>query len=317
MTTQTYCPRCGAILERRFTEGRDREVCPACGFIFYRNPIPAVGVVVALDDQVVLIRRRYAPRAGYWALPAGYMELGESTEEAAIRECHEETGLLVQIDHLLGVYSFGFGEQSGLVIIYAASAVGGELVAADDATEAGAFAPDALPAPFAFRTHLQAIDRWRRERRLATSALLLPTQRDVAVRYATHADAPAALELLLGVPYQDTKRWLLADALFQDRLHTPDHPTLLAERDGEIAGIALLSLHQSLRGWQATLDELALAPTQPQSGPGVALLEAAIQLARARGCDTLHVIAPYDEAALRAQLVALGFTAGSELMLRL
>src|SRR5689334_17713361 len=127
MSTPIYCPRCGAALERRFAEGREREVCPACGFVFYRNPVPAVGVVVALDEQVVLTRRRYEPRAGYWALPAGYMELGETAEEAAIRECHEETGLLVQIDHLIGVYSFGEGEGSGLVIIYAATAVGGTL----------------------------------------------------------------------------------------------------------------------------------------------------------------------------------------------
>jgi NADH pyrophosphatase NudC (nudix superfamily) len=96
MSTPAYCPRCGAALERRFAEGREREICPACDFVFYRNPVPAVGVVVELDGRVVLVRRRYEPRAGYWALPAGFMELGESAEEAAIRECHEETGLLVQ-----------------------------------------------------------------------------------------------------------------------------------------------------------------------------------------------------------------------------
>src|SRR5205085_5685699 len=127
MYSPVYCPRCGSRMERRFTEGRDREVCPACGFVFYRNPVPAVGVVVALEDRLVLIQRKYEPQAGHWGLPAGYMELGESAEEAAIRECYEETGLLVQIDHLLGVYSFGEGEQSGLVIIYAATAVGGQL----------------------------------------------------------------------------------------------------------------------------------------------------------------------------------------------
>src|SRR5262245_24253616 len=200
MPAPIYCPNCGAALERRFAEGREREVCPACGFVFYRNPVPAVGVVVELDGRVVLVRRKYEPRAGYWALPAGFMELGESAEEAAIRECHEETGLLVQIEHLLGVYSFGFGDQSGLVIIYAASAASGELAAGDDATEAGAFPLDRLPAPFAFRTHLQALDRWRRERRRGQAALLPLAQDGVIIRYATHADAPAALELLLGGP---------------------------------------------------------------------------------------------------------------------
>jgi ADP-ribose pyrophosphatase YjhB (NUDIX family)/GNAT superfamily N-acetyltransferase/predicted RNA-binding Zn-ribbon protein involved in translation (DUF1610 family) len=315
MPAPTYCPRCGAALVRRFTEGRDREVCPACGFVFYRNPVPAVGVVVELNARVVLVRRKYEPRAGYWALPAGFMELGESAEEAAIRECHEETGLLVQIDHLLGVYSFGFGEQSGLVIIYAATAAGGALAAGDDATEVAAFPLDGLPAPFAFRTHLQALDRWRHERRLAASALLPPAPDGMTIRYATHADAPAALELLLGGPYQDTERWLLADALFQDRLHAPDHPTLVAEWEGQIAGVAILTFRQTLHGWHAALDDLVVGPAHRRRGLGAALVHAAGHLARARGCVALHAIPPHDAA--RAFLMASGFVAGAALTLHL
>jgi ADP-ribose pyrophosphatase YjhB (NUDIX family)/GNAT superfamily N-acetyltransferase len=316
MSVPTYCPRCGAALERRFAEGREREICPACGFVFYRNPIPAVGVVVELEGQVVLVRRRYEPRAGYWALPAGFMELGESAEEAAIRECHEETGLLVQIDHLLGVYSFGLGEQSGLVIIYAATAAGGVLVAGDDAIEAGTFSLDRLPASIAFRTHLQALDRWRRERRQAVSTVFAPIAEGLAIRYATHADAPAALELLLGGPYEDTERWLLADALFQDRLHAPDHPTIVAERGGAIAGVASLTFHQTIRGWYATLDELVVATAYRRAGIGAALARAAVHLALARGCTALHALAVYDDQA-RDFLTASGYTAGAALTLRL
>jgi 8-oxo-dGTP diphosphatase len=302
-------------MERRFTEGRDREVCPACGFIFYRNPVPAVGVVVALEGQIVLVRRRYEPRAGYWALPAGYMELGESAEEAAIRECHEETGLLVQIDHLLGVYSFGFGEGSGLVIMYAATAAGGILQASDDATEVGTFPLDALPAPFAFRTHLQALDHWRRERRLAAAPFMQPPGQNTLVRYASHVDALAALELLLGGTYEDSERWLVADALFQDRLHAPDTPILVAERDGAIAGVGILSLHQTLSGWYATLDALVVASAQRRRGIGAALIEAAVQLARGRGCAALHVVAPQDDQ-VRAFLEASGFATGETYALR-
>jgi 8-oxo-dGTP diphosphatase len=316
MPPPIYCPRCGAALERRFAEGREREICPACGFVFYRNPVPAVGVVVELEGRVVLVRRRYEPRAGHWALPAGFMELGESTEEAAIRECHEETGLLVQIDHLLGVYSFGFGEQSGLVIIYAATAAGGILVAGDDATEAGTFSLDQLPESFAFRTHLQALDRWRRERRLATSTLLPSAAQGVTIRYATHTDAPVALELLLGSSYEDNERWLLADALFQDRLHAPDYPTLVVESDGAIVGVAVLALQQTLRGWQATLDELVVAPAHRRHRLGAALVQAASDLVRMRGCTALHVIAAYDDAA-RDFLIACGFATGAALTLDL
>lgn len=319
MATAVYCPRCGARMDRRFAEGRERDVCPACGFVFYRNPAPAVGVVVAQGDRVVLVRRRYPPRAGCWALPAGYMELGESAEEAAIRECHEETGLLVQIDHLLGVYSFGAGEQSGLVIIYAATALGGELHAADDATEAGAFSLDALPSPMAFRTHLQAIERWRREGRLASDALdLAPSPpREVVVRRARNTDALDAIELLIGGPYIETEEQLRVDVLVHDHLHDPDRPALVAELAGALAAVALLTFHQTLRGWYATLDELIVAPGQRGRGCGAALIEAAVGLARARGCDAIHAAPQSGDERARAFLMAAGFESGRTLSLPL
>jgi N-acetylglutamate synthase-like GNAT family acetyltransferase len=138
----------------------------------------------------------------------------------------------------------------------------------------------------------------------------------MAIRYASHADALAALELLLGGPYQDSERWLVADALFQDRLHAPDTPIIVAERDGSIAGVAILSLHQTLSGWYATLDELVVAPGWRQHGIGAALIAATVQIARGRGCAALHIIAPYDEQA-RAFLAACGFGAGEGYSLQL
>jgi ADP-ribose pyrophosphatase YjhB (NUDIX family)/GNAT superfamily N-acetyltransferase len=317
MAQQVYCPRCGATMERRVVDEREREVCPACGFVFYRNPVPAVGVVVALEEKIVLVRRRYEPRAGYWALPAGFMELGESTEEAAIRECHEETGLLVRVDHLLGVYSFGEGQQTGLLIIYAATATGGELVAADDATEAGVFAPEALPTPMAFRSHLQAIDRWRRESRTAVPSMLQLPEQGVHVRYAAQADAPAALALLLGGRAPESDGFVAAEALFHDRLRDPDRPVLVAELDSLIAGVALLGLHQTLHGWHATLDDLAVAAGLRRRGAGAALVAAAAGLARARGCVLLQAAFPLEQAELRRFLEAHGFGAGQSLALRL
>jgi len=305
-------------MERRVVDDREREVCPACGFVFYRNPVPAVGVVVALDGKVVLVRRRYEPRAGCWALPAGFMELDESAEDAAIRECHEETGLLVRVDHLLGVYSFGEGQGTGLLVIYAATATGGELAAADDATEVGVFPPDGLPSPLAFRSHLQAIERWRREAYLPAAQRPPSTLYDsVAVRYAGHRDAPAALDLMLGEVAPDSDPYVAAEALFHDRLHDPDRPTLIAELDGVVGGVALVSMHQSLRGWHATLDELAVAPALRHRGAGKALVEVAADLARARGCALLQVAFPANDEDARSFLVACGFSAGESLALRL
>jgi ADP-ribose pyrophosphatase YjhB (NUDIX family)/GNAT superfamily N-acetyltransferase len=295
-------------MERRIVDDREREVCPACNFIFYRNPVPAVGVVVALDGKVVMVRRRYEPRAGCWALPAGFMELGESAEEAAIRECHEETGLLVRVDHLLGVYSFGEGQSTGLLIIYAATATGGELIAADDATEAGIFEPEALPSPIAFRSHLQAIDRWRREAGAsAVHEFASPPAYSFDIRYANPPDTLAALDLLLGSQPPNEDRHVAAEALFHDRLRDPDRPILIAERAGAIAGVALLSLHQALRGWHATLDDLAVAPALRRQGLGRALVDASVELARARGCLMLQAAFPVDDAGARTFLAACGF----------
>ena len=304
-------------MERRIIDDREREVCPACGFIFYRNPVPAVGVVVALEGKVVLVRRRYEPRAGCWALPAGFMELGESTEDAAIRECHEETGLLVRVDHLLGVYSYGEGQRTGLLIIYAATATSGELAAADDATEAGAFALDALPTPMAFPTHLQAIDRWRRETRAATAPYLARTASGpITVRYASQPDAPAVLALLADLPL-DSPAYLATEALLHDRLHDPDRPVLLAEIDGTVGGVALLGLHQAPRGWYATLDDLTVLPALRRRGVGRALLEATASLARARGCALLQLAFPVEDDCVRAFVAACGFGPGEAPALRL
>jgi 8-oxo-dGTP diphosphatase len=309
MPQTVYCPRCGSPMECRLVDDREREVCPACGFIFYRNPVPAVGVVVAMEGRIVLVRRRYEPRAGCWALPAGFMELGESSEEAAVRECHEETGLLVRAEHLLGVYSFGEGQGTGLLIVYAATALGGELAAADDATEVGLFPPDALPSPMAFRSHLQAIDRWRREARLSVARPTLATSQALAVRYAQPADTPAALALLLDGTPTDSDGYVAAEALLHDRLGDPDRPVLVADLNGRIGGVALLGLHQAPRGWHATLDDLAVNPALRRRGAGSALVEAAAALAHARGCVLLQVAFPADDAAMREFLAACGFNA--------
>lgn len=308
MTQPVYCARCGTRMERRHVDDRERDVCPGCGFILYLNPVPAVGVVVALEGKLVLVRRRYEPRAGCWALPAGFMELGESAEEAAIRECHEETGLLVRVDHLLGVYSIGSGQRTGLLIIYAATATGGELTAADDATEAGVFAANALPEPMAFPTHLQAIERWRRE---AGAAAVLRAQAGLAgatrVRYAERADLPTMLDLLLGTHQWADPRVPAAEALLNDRLNDPDKPLLVAETAGRIEGTALLAFHQTPRGWYASLDDLVVYANQRRRGAGTALVQSATMLARARGCMRINVPFASVEAGAREFLAACGF----------
>lgn len=86
-------------------DSRERLVCATCGFIDYQNPRIIVGAVVSHDGQVLLCRRAIAPRIGFWTLPAGFMELGETAEEGARREAMEEACANIALDGLLGLFS--------------------------------------------------------------------------------------------------------------------------------------------------------------------------------------------------------------------
>ena len=82
-----------------------RRVCNTCGFIDYVNPKIVTGAVITKNDQILLCKRAIEPRAGFWTLPAGFMEEGESAEEGAMRETLEEANATIEIDRLLAVYS--------------------------------------------------------------------------------------------------------------------------------------------------------------------------------------------------------------------
>ncbi len=86
-------------------DDKERRVCQRCEFIDYQNPKIVAGAVVLKDDKILLCKRAIEPRKGFWTLPAGFMELGESVEEAAMREAQEEALANIEIDRLLAVYS--------------------------------------------------------------------------------------------------------------------------------------------------------------------------------------------------------------------
>lgn len=138
-----FCRECGSHLEQREAFGQLRSVCPACGYVHFDDPKVAVGVVVEKDGGIVLGKRNHDPKMGCWSFPSGFVDAGEVVEEAAKREVQEETGLLVSIDTLLGIYSTR-GDRV-VFIAYAGSAVGGELVAGDECMEVDVFPPGKLP----------------------------------------------------------------------------------------------------------------------------------------------------------------------------
>lgn len=95
-----YCHQCGAHAESRDVHGRDRAVCPDCGFVMFRNAVPSAGVIVHDGDRLLLIRRAVPPDEGVWAFPGGHPEYDEAPVDAAARELEEEAGLRADPDDL-------------------------------------------------------------------------------------------------------------------------------------------------------------------------------------------------------------------------
>jgi len=140
-----FCPLCGAPLVERWLEEEQnaRKVCSGCGYIFYLNPKIAAGVVPREGDKIWLLRRNIPPCAGQWTFPGGYVDLGESVPEAAVREALEETGLNVRIDGLLNVYSYA---NVGIVLVaYRGTVVGGKAALSRESLEVRAFSPEDVP----------------------------------------------------------------------------------------------------------------------------------------------------------------------------
>ncbi len=168
-----YCAQCGTLLEDRFAFGHMRRYCPVCNqIVFHEHKVAAAVLVTDNENRVLLVRRAMNPHRGFWSLPAGFVDYGESPEEAASRECLEETGLTTEIEAIIEVVSGhegGRGHLRGrgrehargadIVIIYRGRITGGTLQAADDAEDADFFAPEQLP-PLAFQATRRAVETW-------------------------------------------------------------------------------------------------------------------------------------------------------------
>lgn len=162
-----YCPHCTGPLEEKLAFDRLRPVCDACGFVHFREPKVGVSLLVEDGQRLLLVRRAVDPGLGKWCLPSGFVEWDESPEAAAIRECGEETGLLITDLKLLEVIHYTDDYRGpGVNFTYRAQVAGGVLRPGDDAGEARFFARRELPPTeeIAFRSHRQALARWRNDR---------------------------------------------------------------------------------------------------------------------------------------------------------
>ena len=157
--TFQFCPRCSGPLERRELKASEpmRPVCTRCGFVFYLDPKVAVGTIIqTANGRLVLVRRAIEPGYGKWVFPGGYVDRGELLTSAAIREAREECGLDVRLESLVNVYSYA--GRAPVIVVYAATVLGGTLCADDECLETAEFDTATIPwTELAFRSTHEAL----------------------------------------------------------------------------------------------------------------------------------------------------------------
>ena len=160
-----FCPVCGGALASRLLKTGDpaRLVCVAggCGFVFYLDPKVAVGTIIRVNDagHIVLVKRAIEPGLGKWVFPGGYVDRGEELKVAAVREAREEAGLDIRIDRLVNIYSYT--GAAPVIVVYAATRIGGTLAVDDEGLEAREFTSEQVPwDDLAFRSTREALTEY-------------------------------------------------------------------------------------------------------------------------------------------------------------
>ena len=145
-------------------DNRERAVCPSCEHVHYVNPLNVVGTLPVWEDQVLLCRRNIEPRRGFWTLPAGFMELGETTEEGALRETDEEAGAQIELQGLFTLINVVSAGQ--LHLFYRARLLNTDMNPGPETIEAQLFSQKDIPwDELAFRTVKLTLERYFEDRK--------------------------------------------------------------------------------------------------------------------------------------------------------
>lgn len=162
-----HCRSCGtAVVYRVPDDGdtRERAVCPQCGTIHYENPLNVVGTIPHLGDKVLLCKRNIEPRKGKWTLPAGFMELEETTAEGAARETVEEAGAHFEMEGLFSVLNVARVGQVHL--FYTARLLSDHLDPGHETMEARLYSEADIPwDEIAFRTVKETLEHYFADRK--------------------------------------------------------------------------------------------------------------------------------------------------------
>ena len=155
-----FCSNCGASVALQVPDGdnRERAVCNACNTVHYVNPRIVVGCVPERDGKILLCKRAIEPRYGYWTVPAGFMEIGETIAEGAARETLEEACAVVTIGHLFASVDV---VQAGQLHLFFTATLTGEFAPGDESLDVGLYAPDEIPwDDIAFRSVSFALEKY-------------------------------------------------------------------------------------------------------------------------------------------------------------
>lgn len=161
-----YCSDCGASVRQGVPQGDDRvrHICDACGRVHYLNPKVIAGCIPVWGDKVLLCRRAIEPRKGYWTLPAGFMEQGETLAEAARREAWEEANVRVNTGELYTLFSLPHISQ--VYVFFHASMVNEKFHPGEESLETRLFAEHEIPwCALSFETVFRSLHYFFADRR--------------------------------------------------------------------------------------------------------------------------------------------------------
>jgi len=159
-----YCSDCGGKVGRRVpkNDNHERWICDDCGVVHYQNPLIVVGCVVERDGKVLLCKRAIEPRHGYWTVPAGFMELGETIAGGAARETLEEACATVELDYLFASVDV---IDAGQVHLFFSGKLVSDFGVGDESLEVALFSEDEIPwDELAFQSGKFALQKYFEDR---------------------------------------------------------------------------------------------------------------------------------------------------------